>query len=388
MMEIDFAESEIAGRAAGVLLAWYARHRRKLPWRATAGLPDPYAVWLSEVMLQQTTVEAVKPYYAAFLARWPTVDALAAAPVEAVMKAWAGLGYYARARNLHACAAAVAQRHGGAFPPSEADLLALPGIGPYTAAAIAAIAFGRRAVVIDGNVERVVARLFAIGEPLPAAKPAIRAAAELLTPSERCGDFAQAMMDIGATICTPKRPACALCPLAEFCRARAGAAQEAYPVKAPKAVRPSRNGAVFYIRRADDHVLVRTREARGLLGGMTEIPGTAWIEQEEPSGEGLAPPLPVRLQRLPGRVAHVFTHFALSLAVHVGEVPAGTEAPPGFRFVSPGALDAEALPSLMRKVVAHARALEKEGHLRTEQQRTAPASPQRPRKGPAPTRPS
>jgi A/G-specific adenine glycosylase len=342
-------------------------------------------------MLQQTTVEAVKPYYAAFLARWPTVDALAAAPVAEVMQAWAGLGYYARARNLHACAVAVAQRHGGSFPPNKADLLALPGIGPYTAAAIAAIAFGQRAVVIDGNVERVVARLFAIGEPLPAAKSAIRAAAELLTPSEQCGDFAQAMMDIGATICTPKRPACALCPLAEFCRARATAAADAYPVKVPKTARPSRTGAVFYIRRADGHVLVRTREARGLLGGMTEIPSTAWIEKKEPSGDDLRPPLPVRLHRLPGRVDHVFTHFALSLGVHVGEAPAGADAPPGFRFVSPVALDAEALPSLMRKVVAHVRALGEVSHPRTDRHQTSPASPhrhRRPRKGPAPTEPS
>ena len=307
-------KTEIEARAPAAVLAWYARNRRKLPWRAPAGVPDPYAVWLSEIMLQQTTVEAVKPYYAAFLARWPTIDTLAAAPVAEVMQAWAGLGYYARARNLHACAVAVARRHGGSFPQREAELLALPGIGPYTAAAIAAIAFGQRAVVIDANVERVVARLFAIGEPMPAAKSRIRAAAESLTPAEHCGDFAQAMMDIGATICTPKRPACGLCPLAGFCRAHAAAVPEAYPVKAPKAVRPLRTGAVFYIRRADGHILVRTREARGLLGGMTEIPGTAWIGQKEPSGNDMRPPLPVRLQRLPGRVDHVFTHFALSFS--------------------------------------------------------------------------
>jgi A/G-specific adenine glycosylase len=389
--------SEIEGRVPAALLTWYARHRRKLPWRVTAGVPDPYAVWLSEIMLQQTTVEAVKPYYRAFLARWPTVDSLAAAPVEAVMQAWAGLGYYARARNLHACAVAVAHRHGGFFPRSEAELLALPGIGPYTAAAIAAIAFGRRAVVIDGNVERVVARLFAIDDPLPAAKSRIRAAAECVTPAEQCGDFAQAMMDLGATICTPKRPACALCPLAEFCRARATAAPEAYPVKAPKPVRPSRSGAVFYIRRADGHVLVRTREARGLLGGMTEFPGTAWTGQNELSAEDLQPPLPVDLHFLPGRVDHVFTHFALSLRVHLGEALAGVTAPPGFRFVSPLALDAEALPSLMRKVVAHVRAFGEVGafgevsHPRTDRDRTAPASPRRHRKRrkrPGPTAPS
>jgi A/G-specific adenine glycosylase len=391
MTKMGAEKTGIEMRAPVALLAWYARHRRNLPWRAPAGVPDAYAVWLSEVMLQQTTVEAVKPYYTAFLARWPTIDSLAAAPVAEVMRAWAGLGYYARARNLHACAVALAHRHGGSFPRSEAELLALPGIGPYTAAAIAAIAFGQRAVVIDGNVERVVARLYAIGEPMPAARSAIRAAAEGLTPAVHCGDFAQAMMDIGATICTPKRPACALCPLAGFCRAHAMAAADAYPVRAPKAVRPSRTGAVFYIRRADGHVLVRTREARGLLGGMTEIPGTAWTGQKAPSDEDLRPPLPVRLHRLPGRVEHVFTHFALTLSVHLGEAPAGADAPPGFRFVSPMALDAEALPSLMRKVVAHVRACGEISHPRTDRDRTSSAPNHRHRtrrKRPAPTAPS
>ena len=356
----------IEAQTAPSLLAWYARHRRELPWRVRRGKPDPYAVWLSEIMLQQTNVTTVKPYYAAFLARWPTIDRLAEAPIDDVMKAWAGLGYYARARNLHACAVAIVQRHGGRFPQTEAELLTLPGVGAYTAAAIAAIAFGQRAVVVDGNVERVVTRLFTIDTPMPAAKPQIRAATDRLTPNAECGDFAQAMMDLGATICTPTQPACVLCPLTAVCRARATNTQQNYPVKAPKPARPSRQGDVFYIRRADGHVLVRTRETRGLLGGMTEIPGTPWTEAAKTTDKNAAidlqPPLPVRLRALPGTVEHVFTHFALSLRVHIGDATAKSVAPPGFRFVSPSALDAEALPSLMRKVVAHARAFDGSPH--------------------------
>ncbi|MBV9066399.1 MAG: A/G-specific adenine glycosylase, partial [Methylobacteriaceae bacterium] len=257
---------------ASELLAWYDRHRRRLPWRAEPGAPaDPYAVWLSEIMLQQTTVAAVQKYFRVFMSRWPTLTNLAEAPVEEVMKEWAGLGYYARARNLHACAKAVARDHGGRLPDTESALLALPGIGPYTAAAIAAIAFDRRAVVIDGNVERVVARLAAIETPLPQGKGAIRAAADQITPAVRPGDFAQAVMDLGATICTPQRPACALCPLRGHCRAFARGEQDRLPVKASKAERPLRAGDVFVLR-ARDQVLVQTRAPRGLLGGMTQFP--------------------------------------------------------------------------------------------------------------------
>ena len=251
------------------LLAWYDRHRRVLPWRARNGeAADPYRVWLSEIMLQQTTVKAVAPYYARFLARFPTVSDLAAAPLEDVLKLWAGLGYYARARNLHACAKAVAER-GGAFPDNEEGLRELPGIGAYTAAAIAAIAFDKRASPVDGNIERVIARLYAVEEELPGAKPRIRSLAEELTPARRAGDYAQAMMDLGATICTPKSPACALCPWNDVCEARARGDQESFPRKAEKKTGALRRGAAFVAVRADGFILTRTRPEKGLLGGMT-----------------------------------------------------------------------------------------------------------------------
>ena len=343
---------------AAQLLAWYDRHRRRLPWRAEPGTrPDPYAVWLSEIMLQQTTVAAVQKYFSTFMARWPMVADLAAAPVDEVMKAWAGLGYYARARNLHACAKVVAEEHRGQFPRTEKDLLALPGIGPYSAAAIAAIAFDRRAVVIDANVERVVARLGAIETPLPQARPAIRAAAEQLTPNQRAGDFAQAMMDLGATICTPRRPACALCPLRDHCRAFALGGQERIPVKAIKPERPLRVGNVFVLR-AGDKVLVRTRPPRGLLGGMTEFPSSEWLPGDASNTNEIAFPLDARWKRLPGRVEHVFTHFALHLTVYTAALPTAAP-PPGTRFIAIAELRREALPSVMLKVAAHAGLLDK-----------------------------
>jgi A/G-specific adenine glycosylase len=338
---------------AAALLAWYDRHRRRLPWRAEPGArPDPYAVWLSEIMLQQTTVAAVQKYFSAFMARWPAVAELAEAPVEEVMKEWAGLGYYARARNLHACAKAVVREHGGRFPQSEEELLALPGIGPYTAAAIAAIAFDQRAVVIDGNVERVVARLAAIGTPLPHAKAATRTAADELTPHARPGDFAQAMMDLGATICTPQRPACSLCPLRDCCRALALGEQERIPVKAIKPERPLRIGNIFVLR-ANDKVLVRTRAPRGLLGGMTEFPGTEWRAVAAAPANEIDFPVAARWQRLPGCVEHIFTHFVLHLTVYLGEAPSAI-APAGMRLIDISDLRREGLPSVMLKVAAHA----------------------------------
>ncbi len=346
------------------LLAWYDRHRRRLPWRAVAPeRPDPYRVWLSEIMLQQTTVKTVAPYYARFLARWPEVRALAAAPLEEVLKAWAGLGYYARARNLHACARAVVERHGGEFPAEEAALRALPGIGDYTAAAIAAIAFDLPAMPVDGNIERVIARLYAVDRPLPAAKPNLREHATALMPAERTGDFAQAMMDLGATICTPKKPACVLCPWVGSCVGRARGDAATLPRRSPKREGVLRRGAAFVACRADGFVLVRTRPAKGLLGSMTEVPTTDWtVDFEASAALQSAPrfsPLPggereLVWRRVPGLVRHVFTHFPLELVVCVAELPAATEAPAGMRWIALSDLGGEALPSLMRKVLAHA----------------------------------
>jgi A/G-specific adenine glycosylase len=337
------------------LLAWYDRHRRHLPWRSAPGeAADPYHVWLSEIMLQQTTVKAVGPYYAKFLACWPNVQALAAAPLDDVLKAWAGLGYYARARNLHACAQAVAQQHGGQFPDTEDALRTLPGIGGYTAAAIAAIAFGRRAVAIDGNIERVITRLYAIETELPAAKTEIRARAETLVPTRRAGDFTQAAMDLGATICTPTKPACGICPWMEPCVARARGEADTFPRKAPKVEGKMRYGASFVVIRADGHMLVRTRPTKGLLGGMTEVPSTAWTHELKAADALAQAPLPLKWRRLPGVVEHGFTHFPFQQAVYVARAPATTEAPAGMRWVPLAELHGEALPNVMRKVIAHA----------------------------------
>jgi A/G-specific adenine glycosylase len=339
--------------SAGDLLAWYDRHRRDLPWRAKPGEPaDPYRVWLSEIMLQQTTVGAVRPYYGRFLELFPTVEALAEAPAETVMGAWAGLGYYSRARNLHACAKAVAQR--GGFPEAERELRALPGIGPYTAAAVAAIAFGRVAAAVDGNVERVISRLDQIETPLPAANAEIHARTLALVPADRPGDFAQALMDLGATICTPKRPACALCPWMSPCRARAAGLQETLPRKLPKREGELRRGAAFVTLRRDGAVLLRTRPPKGLLGGMAEVPTSEWRADYDVAKAVLDAPLDARWRRLPGFVRHVFTHFPLELSVHVAKVPSGTEAPEGMRWAPASALAGEALPTVMRKVLAAA----------------------------------
>jgi A/G-specific adenine glycosylase len=337
------------------LLAWYARHARVLPWRARRGdIADPYRVWLSEIMLQQTTVRAVKPYYEKFLALWPDVAALAAAPVEEVMKAWAGLGYYSRARNLHACAKAIVADRAGSFPNDEASLRALPGVGPYTAAAIAAIAFGRRAIVIDGNVERVVARIGAIETPLPAAKPAIRDCAERLTPSRRAGDFAQAMMDLGATICTPRRPACALCPWMGACAAQARGDPESFPRKAPKRAAIERRGAAFVVTDANGRLLARTRAARGLLGGMTEVPTTEWSAAFARREAREHAPIPARWTKAPAPVAHVFTHFPLTLDVYVARLAGDAPAPDGMRWIEAREIAGEAFPNVFRKVLAAA----------------------------------
>lgn len=294
------------------LLAWYDVHRRRLPWRAEPGMPatDPYRVWLSEIMLQQTTVAAVKPYFERFTTRWPDVADLADADEAEVMSAWAGLGYYARARNLIACARAVARDHGGRFPDEEAGLRALPGIGDYSAAAIAAIAFGRRAVVVDANVERVVSRLFTYDEPLPKGRPGLRTLTDRITPDDRAGDFAQAMMDLGSSVCTVRAPQCLICPLSGECAARVAGNPEGYPVKAAKRAKPQRHGTAFWIERDEQVWLVR-RPDKGMLGGMRALPSGPWTDEEP----GLAD-APTRADwRDAGSVDHVFTHFALRLRV-------------------------------------------------------------------------
>ncbi len=339
------------------ILAWYDRHARKLPWRvgpkerAKGVRPDPYRVWLSEVMLQQTTVQAVKAYFEKFVALWPDVASLAAAPREEVMKAWAGLGYYARARNLHACAVAVAENYSGRFPDTAAGLRALPGIGDYTAAAIAASAFDVRVRVVDGNIERVVARLFAIETPMPAGKRAIRERQAELTPAKRAGDYAQAMMDLGASICTPKRPACSLCPLNDDCIAHARGEEERYPVKADKAERPTRYGAAFVAVRGDGAVLLRTRPDAGLLGGMTEVPGSEWTSRRNDLAALAQAPFEADWSRVETPVIHVFTHFRLELIVYCARVATSGRTPPGCWWAAPDLLPGEALPSVMKKVI-------------------------------------
>ena len=328
------------------LLAWYDAHARVLPWRvpparARVGVrPDPYAVWLSEVMLQQTTVAAVRDYFRRFMDRWPTVKALAGAEDAHVMAEWAGLGYYARARNLLKCARAVVRDHGGHFPDTRDALLALPGIGPYTASAIAAIAFDRPATVVDGNVERVMARLFAVETPLPAAKPELTALAERLTPDARPGDHAQAVMDLGATICTPKSPACGICPWMTSCAARAAGIAADLPRKAAKKPKPVRHGTAWLARRDDGHWLLETRPPKGLLGGTLGWPTTDWGD----SAEGLAPL--AADWRDPGvEVRHTFTHFHLILRLRVAEVGADARPSRGtFQRLAPADL-----PTLMRK---------------------------------------
>ena len=346
-----------------LLLDWYDRHRRRLPWRPLAGeRAEPYRVWLSEIMLQQTGVKTVGPYFEKFIARWPDVEAMGRASLDDVLRMWAGLGYYSRARNLHACAVAVLRDHGGAFPDTEEGLRTLPGIGPYTAAAIAAIAFDRHTMPVDGNIERVVSRLFVVEEPLPQAKPLIQQlAATLLRPlragdnESRAGDSAQALMDLGSSICTPKKPACVLCPLNEDCLSRARGDQETFPRKAPKKAGELRRGAAFVVTRGAE-LLVRTRPEKGLLGGMTEVPSSEWLAaQDDKTALTQAPALKrvAHWHRKAGVVTHVFTHFPLELVVYTADVPARSAAPNGMRWVPIATLKDEALPNVMRKVIAH-----------------------------------
>ena len=345
-MRDGWREDELSTR----LLGWYDAHARVMPWRispadrAVGVRPDPYRVWLSEVMLQQTTVAAVKDYFHRFTARWPTVADLAAASDADVMGEWAGLGYYARARNLLKGARAVMSDHAGRFPQTRDGLLTLPGVGPYTASAVAAIAHDEVAVVVDGNVERVMARLFAVQAPLPAAKAHLTQLAARLTPATRPGDYAQAVMDLGATICTPRNPACGICPWLDACQARASGIQSDLPRKTPKAEKPVRRGTLWIARTPDRAVLVETRPERGLLGGMLGFPGDGW------DGSAGDAPLIAEWQDL-GEVRHTFTHFHLYLSVQLADVPPGAVAHRG-QFVPLAAFRPDDLPTVMRKAWA------------------------------------
>ena len=347
------------------LLRWYDAERRDLPWRSPPGeSADPYRVWISEIMLQQTTVKAAAPFYLKFLRRWPTVEALAKAPLDDVLAVWSGLGYYSRARNLHRAAKMVVERFEGAFPQNEELLRELPGVGPYTAAAIASIAFGLKATPVDGNVERVVARLRAVTEPLPGAKGELRRIAVELTPDKRAGDFAQAMMDLGATICSPKRPSCMICPLQNGCEAHRQGIASVLPRRTAKGERPIRRGVAFLALREDGHVLLRKRVEAGLLAGMMEVPTTEWSEDWIGADEALRG-TPVRADwwPVPGMVSHTFTHFHLELLVYRALVPSSSHlnlwaGPERCKWVARRDLRRQALPSLFRKVIAHALAKE------------------------------
>jgi A/G-specific adenine glycosylase len=336
-----------SGDIAAQLLGWYDAHARALPWRALPGepKPDPYRVWLSEIMLQQTTVAAVIPYFERFTARWPDVAALAAADDAELMAAWAGLGYYARARNLLACARAVVAEHGGQFPATEAELRTLPGVGAYTAAAIAAIAFDERAVVVDANVERVVARLFAIQTPLPEARPAIREACDQITPARRPGDFAQAMMDLGATICTARKAACLTCPLTALCKGRAKGIAESLPIKPAKAAKPQRTGTAYWIEQ-DGKVWLVKRPGKGMLGGMRALPDDGWRAGQD--GDSV-PPFASDWRTLNEPVAHVFTHFSLILSLALTSSPVQASALGDGEWWPVKSLDSAGLPTLFAK---------------------------------------
>ena len=338
---------------ASEILSWYDVHRRAMPWRALPGEPsNPYRIWISEVMLQQTTVVTVRPYFGEFIRRWPNVEALASANLDDVLHCWQGLGYYARARSLLKCARTLVKNYGGIFPKSEEMLLTLPGIGPYTAAAICAIAFDMRTVVVDGNVERVMARLFRVKEPLPAAKAMLRALAGQLTPTNRCGDYCQAVMDLGATICLPSRPRCTLCPWEKHCRGRDIA--EELPKRPPKLKKPIRRGYVFWIACPNGMVLLKRRPESGLLGGMIEFPTTAWHEdasiQDGYQATRQAPIDVTQWASTTKRIHHTFTHFRLELEVLKGRAGSNTNLPEGMFWCEVENFRNHAFPTVMKKV--------------------------------------
>lgn len=350
-------EIEITDDLSRDLLAWYDDHARDMPWRVgpaarkSGQRPNPYHVWLSEVMLQQTTVAAVRDYFTKFISLWPRIEDLAAAEDADVMAAWAGLGYYARARNLLKCARVVTDQHAGIFPTTEEALLTLPGIGPYTAAAIAAIAFDRRAVVMDGNVERVMARLFAVETPLPRAKPELKAHAAALTPAQRTGDYAQAVMDLGATICTPRSPACGICPIMTQCAARKAGIAAELPRKEPKQPKPTRVGHIYLAFRPDGAVLVEQRPETGLLGGMLGFVTSPWAGVDDPAApivEALAPPLEGEWQDTGQEVRHTFTHFHLRLRVHLCHASENASPQQGY-FLPRAKFRVADMPTVMRK---------------------------------------
>ena len=353
----------IAAPTSDQLLAWYDQHRREMPWRSAPGqTPDPYHVWLSEIMLQQTTVATVGAYFEKFIKRWPSLNDFAVSDLDDVLKMWAGLGYYARARNLHKCAGIVMAERGGDFPRTLKELQNLPGIGPYTAAAVLSIAFDKRAVVVDGNVERVMARIFAIEKPLPHSKPLLKTCADTLTPDKRSGDYAQAVMDLGATVCKPKKPSCSICPWLASCNANKQGIQEQLPRKIKKTPIPTRRGTAFWLQRQDGKVLLRKRPAKGLLGAMMEIPSTPWIDTAQKRPEDSMPETHVPMETVWHKnkcqiVRHTFTHFHLEL--NIWQASPDTEATltdaadeKRCSWVSINELDDQALPTLMRKVVS------------------------------------
>jgi A/G-specific adenine glycosylase len=358
------------------LLAWWDVHRRALPWRAKPGeSPDPYAVWLSEILLQQTTVAAATPYFNRFMTRWPRVEDLAAAPIEEVMRSFAGLGYYSRARNMHLCAQEIARR-GGVFPKDEARLRKLPGIGAYTGAAIAAIAFNRLASPVDGNIARIIARLGALPRPIKKMRSEIAAASAALTPRDRPGDFAQALMDLGATICTPRSPDCPACPLKDDCAALAGGDPQAFPRRALKTPRPLRKGAAFFVKAPDGSVLMRTRAPKGLLGGTVELPGAGWSVDFNIENAPEHAPFRAAWRRLPGFVEQAFTHFTLQLAIYAVRADAHA-AMQGCYWVAEAEIDGLALSGVMTKALAHALRYENPGtgeRVSSNKRRNAPST--------------
>ena len=343
------------------LLTWYDRHGRTLPWRAGAGeIPDPYRVWLSEIMLQQTTVVTVEPYFKNFTERWPTLQALAAAELDDVLHAWQGLGYYARARNLHKCAMTVVGEYGGRFPDNEQELLKLPGIGAYTAAAITAIAFNRKAAPVDGNIERVFARLMVLTKPSPGLRADVAAQLQSLVSEQRPGDFVQALMDLGSAVCTPKNPKCENCPWSSEavggCRALASGQVKSFPAKKPKKKKPTRRGIAFWAESEDGRVFLRRRDERGLLGGMMEFPSTDWREQVWDLHHALGEaPFKTDWRALPGVVKHTFTHFHLELIICTGIVGLSSckNVSEGSVWTSVDGISGYALPTLMKKIVSH-----------------------------------